>query len=92
MDMRKLKYSDIKLSQYQSDRLKIHGDRPGFEARATALRGHCLLFHDKKYCVNRCQCYVILALPLLFLYRTVKLILWCRVIFEMVTVVRQSHF
>jgi len=85
--MRKPKYSDTNLSQYQSDRIKIHVDRPGFEARANAMRGHCLLFHDKKGCVNRRQCYVILALPVLLLYRTVKLILWSRVLFEMVTVV-----
>jgi len=53
------------LSEYQCVHLKIHLDRPGFEARANALKGHCLLFHDKKSCMKRSQCYVIIALPVL---------------------------
>jgi hypothetical protein len=88
MDMRKPKYSDINLSEYRYIHLKIYLYRPEFEARATTLRGHCLFFHDKKGCVNRRQCYIILALPVLLLCRTVKLILWSRVFFEMVRVVR----
>lgn len=74
MDKRKPKYSGINRSEYQCVHINIHLDRPGFEDRASALKGQCLLFHGKKICVKRSQCHVIIALFVLLLYGVVRLL------------------